>query len=64
MTGFEGKLLLTPKEAAFAIGISERELYRVMSKENWPVVFIGRHRKIPLRFLEDWINNKTTQEVA
>lgn len=64
ISGLEGKLLLTIKEAAFALAISERELYRIMRKEEWPLVYIGRHPKIPLRFLENWIENKTTQEVA
>jgi hypothetical protein len=58
ITGLEGKLLLTPKETAYALGISERELYRIMRGESWPLVYIGRHPKIPVKFLESWIENK------
>jgi hypothetical protein len=34
-----------------------------MGKEEWPIVKIGRHPKVQVQFLKEWINNKAGQKI-
>jgi excisionase family DNA binding protein len=40
------KLLLSPTEAAKAIGVSRSEMYRMLERGTLPYVLLGSHRKL------------------
>jgi excisionase family DNA binding protein len=50
-----GKLLLTPQEAAHALGINRSTLYTLLRSEEIASITIGRARRIPDEALEEWI---------
>jgi excisionase family DNA binding protein len=49
------KLLLTPAEAAHALAIDRSTLYVLMMDGTIPSIKLGRARRIPLSWLEQWI---------
>lgn len=49
------KLLLTPQEAANALGINRTTLYQLIMRKDIPSLTIGRRRYIPVHTLEAWI---------
>ena len=49
------KLLLTPMEAADALGIGRSKLYELLSAGTIPSVRIGTCRRIPATALSDFI---------
>jgi len=48
-------LLLSPKEAAKALGLSQSYIYELLASEALPSITIGRTRRIPRRALEDFV---------
>ena len=59
------QLLLSPRDAAKALGISERKLWGMtfQSEERFPYVRLGRLVRYPLAELEKWISeNKETSK--
>ncbi len=48
-------LLLTPKEAARALGLSQSYIYELLASETLPSITIGRTRRIPRRALEEFV---------
>ena len=48
-------LLLTPREAARALGLSQSYLYALLASEALPSITIGRARRISRRALEDFV---------
>ena len=48
-------LLLTPKEAARALGLSQSYVYELLASETLPSITIGRTRRIPRRALEEFV---------
>ena len=48
-------LLLTPKEAARALGLSQSYVYELLAREALPSITIGRTRRIPRRALEAFV---------
>jgi excisionase family DNA binding protein len=56
------KLLLTPVEAATALGIGRSTIYELMRTGALPSVRIGRCRRIPVTGVRDYI--ATLEEAA
>ncbi len=55
-------LLLTPKEAARALGLSQSYLYELLSSDTLPSITIGRTRRITRRALEEFVVARATEE--
>lgn len=55
---FPGRLALRPKEAAIALGVSERTLRIWMRDEGLPFARVGGVVLIPRGELEHWIANR------
>lgn len=51
-------LLLTPKQASLALGISPRKLWSLTASGEIPHVRIGRCVRYPLDDLQRWIDGK------
>jgi excisionase family DNA binding protein len=56
------RLALRPKEAAEALGVSERKLRDWMRNEGLPFVRLNAVVLIPRRGLEEWIAERTTDD--
>lgn len=56
------RLLLTPEEAAHALGIGRSKVYELMLTSALDSVKIGTHRRIPLRAVEAYIAALTTDD--
>jgi excisionase family DNA binding protein len=54
------RLLLTPKEAASALAISERTLWELTKRSVIPCVRIGRAVRYDLVDLQSWIERQKT----
>jgi excisionase family DNA binding protein len=50
------RLLLTPKEAANALGISDRQLWQLTKDGHVPAVYIGRGKRYDPRDLVTYID--------
>jgi excisionase family DNA binding protein len=50
-------LLLTPRQAAHALGISERTLVTRTQEGVFPIVKIGRSTRYDVEFLRRWISD-------
>ena len=48
-------LLLSPKEAAKALGLSQSYVYELLASGTLPSITIGRTRRIPRRALEEFV---------
>lgn len=55
------KLLLTPEEAAAALGISRTRLYAFMAGGVIESVQIGHSRRVPIGALEDYVARLRTR---
>jgi excisionase family DNA binding protein len=53
-------IALRTREAAAALGISERMLQELASSGEVPVVKIGRANLFPVRELQDWLTSRIT----
>ena len=53
------KLLLSPEEAAAALGIGRTLLYEMLARQELPRVMIGKRTKIPAAALADWVHRNT-----
>lgn len=49
------RLALTPEEAAEAIGVSRRTIFRMLRRGEFRVVYEGRLRLIPMTELTAWL---------
>ena len=49
------RLLLTPVEAATALGISRTRIFALLARGAIESVLVGRNRRIPVTALEDFI---------
>jgi excisionase family DNA binding protein len=58
------RLLLTPDEAAVALGIKRTKLYHLMATGQISSVKIGALRRFPLRSLEIYIERLSEMERA
>ena len=57
-------LLLTPKEAARALGLSQSYVYELLASDALPSITIGRTRRIPRRALEAFIEAREMEQSA
>jgi len=48
-------LLLTPKEAAKVLGLSQSYVYELLASGTLPSITIGRTRRIPRRALQEFV---------
>lgn len=55
-------LLLTPKEAAQALGLSQSYIYELLASEALPSITIGRARRIPRRALEAFVEARAAEQ--
>jgi excisionase family DNA binding protein len=58
------KLMLTPEEAAEALGVGRSTLYDLLRLQEIPSVKIGRSRRIPVSALRDFAERLATAAVA
>lgn len=58
------KLMLTPEEAAEALGVGRSTLYDLMRLQEIPSVKIGRSRRIPVSALRDFADRLATAASA
>ena len=58
------RLALRPKEAAAALGVSDRTLRDWMRNEELPYVQIGRGILIPTSELEGWMRQRLARQAA
>ena len=58
------KLMLTPEEAAEALGVGRSTLYDLMRLQEIPSVKIGRSRRIPVSALLDFADRLATAAAA
>ncbi len=57
-------LLLTPKEAARALGLSQSYIYELLASEALPSITIGRTRRIPRRALESFVEARAAEQAS
>ena len=55
----QGKLLLSPREAARALSISERTLWSLTDRGEIPCIHIGSAKRYPVHELERFIASRT-----
>jgi excisionase family DNA binding protein len=55
-----GPLALAPREAARAIGVSERTLWTYTRTQGVPHVRLGRRILYPVRELTEWLASRAT----
>jgi len=56
------RLLLSPREAARALGISERTLAQRTAEGVFPIVKIGRLTRYDIEVLRQWIKDHTKRK--
>ena len=59
-----GQLLLTPRQAAQALQISERTLWSMKASGEIPHVLLGRSVRYPVTDLQQWIDERKTGGVS
>ena len=62
MTPRPSTLALRPREAAAALGISERKLWSLTQAGNVPHVKLDRVTLYPVAALEDWLARRADKE--
>ena len=56
------KTLLTPQEAARALGVSYKTVLRLAKRRDFPALRVGEKKiRIPADMLQDWVQRKTTE---
>lgn len=55
-------LLLTPTEAAAALGVSRTTVYELMGSNSLAFIRIGKSRRIPVTALRDFIGRSLQRE--
>ena len=59
-----GPLALAPRDAARALGVSERTLWTYTRLHGVPHVRLGRRILYPVRELADWLASRATRKTA
>ncbi len=57
-------LLLTPKEVAKTLGLSQSYVYELLASETLPSITIGRTRRIPRRALEEFVATRAAEQAG
>ena len=65
MQQFQGSdpMLLTIEETMKVLRVGRSKLYRMMGSEGLPVLRSGRYVRIPFDSLQQWIKDRTQQNV-
>jgi excisionase family DNA binding protein len=65
MQQFQGSepMLLTIEETMKLLRVGRSKLYRMMGSEGLPVLRSGRYVRIPFDSLQQWIKDRTQQNV-
>ncbi len=58
------QLLVTPEEAADALGVGRSTIYDLMRLKILPSVKLGRARRIPVAALREWVNKLSAGDAA
>ncbi len=53
------KLLLKPMEVAETLGIGRSRMYEMLATGEIPSVRIGKSIRIPVRSLNEWVDNRS-----
>lgn len=56
------KMTFSVREAADALGISMQRMYDLTFIEGFPVLKIGRSKRIPIEQLNDWIRKNAESQ--
>lgn len=56
------KLLLTPEEAAYALGVGRSTLFELMNSDELGSVKIGRSRRVPVTALDAYVERLQTEQ--
>ena len=49
------KFVLTPMEAAEMLGVGRNKIYELLRSDSFPVLNIGRLKRVPRQELQEWI---------
>jgi excisionase family DNA binding protein len=65
MQQFQGSepMLLTIEETMKLLRVGRSKLYRMMGSEGLPVLRSGRYVRIPFDSLQQWIKDRTQQNI-
>jgi excisionase family DNA binding protein len=65
MEQFQGSepMLLTIEETMKLLRVGRSKLYRMMGSEGLPVLRSGRYVRIPFDSLQQWIKDRTQQNI-
>lgn len=55
----KNKEILTPKEVGEILGIGKAKLYALLRSENFPVLTLGKLKRVSRVELENWIRNNS-----
>lgn len=58
------KLLLTPDEAAQALGVSRSTVYELINSGELTAIRIGRSRRVPTEVLERFVRARTEETTS
>lgn len=56
------KLTYSVPEAAAVLGVSTSNMYQIIKIQGFPVINIGKRRLIPVKGLEQWIEEQVARE--
>lgn len=56
------KMLLSISEVSTVLGVSRPTIYRLIHSKNFPIVHLGGRVLIPVRQLEEWLNEQISGE--
>ena len=54
--------VLSVKELADYLGVSETVAYRLTHSEGFPVLRLGKRRLVPVESLKEWIEKQSRQQ--
>jgi excisionase family DNA binding protein len=57
-------ITMTAKDVSAVLGISLRVAYDVMEGEEFPLVKIGRHKKVHRDKFFEWLDRKAEKEIS
>ena len=55
-------MLLSISEVSTVLGVSRPTIYRLIHSKNFPIVHLGGRVLIPVRQLEEWLNEQISGE--
>lgn len=55
----QDKHFLNPLDVGELLGISKNKVYELLRSENFPVISIGRLKKVPVQEFELWVKRNS-----